>query len=153
MPRPPVGIAICLCCAGCAPAYTGPVQVLSIWPPPVEAPPPLRPTRFGADCEGVVAPPNPSDTTTDFHPARGMVMIPPMPVPRSMRGQTLTVQIRYNAEGVGDSVVIAGGTDGKYVESYRKAIIRGLKNRPNSMAIYKGCGVMTWQLTDVTLAK
>lgn len=124
------------------------VQIIGGSEPRAAVPPPVMPTRFGAECVGVIPPAEPRDTTRDYHHPRHLVVMPPLPVPRAMRGTTVQVRMRYRADGDVDSIQVLGAADSTYAKRYVAAIEGGFRNRKQRgesfPAVFKGCAVDSW---------
>lgn len=114
------------------------------------APPPVIPWRSSADCVGVVPPAEPTDSTPDYHSARGFLILPPLPRPRQMRGTTLTVRMLYRANGRVDSIQVLGAADSAYAARYLESIRAAASRRTVHPAVYQGCAVDSWWTVKMT---
>jgi hypothetical protein len=103
---------------------------------------PIGPTRFGAECAGVVAPRDGTPADSEFHP----VSITSITIgdlgglPSSMHGQTITERYLINIHGGIDSVDFMGRVDKRYAANGRASAAK-IKFGP---AVYQGCAVRAW---------
>ncbi|HRP08118.1 MAG TPA: hypothetical protein PLL69_06475, partial [Gemmatimonadales bacterium] len=121
--------------------------------PETQPPPPVLPTRFGVQCAGVTAPAQSTSPTPGYHPARGFISIPPLPVPRRMRGDTLEVRMLLRANGTVDSIQVLGATDSAYAARYLDELRTTAARSTIYPAVYQGCAVDSWLIMSVTLIK
>lgn len=106
-----------------------------------------HPTRFGDQCDSVVASPDPSPDDTTYHPAQSTTMVIPdlRDLPESMYGQIISTRFLISASGVIDSVTFVGRLGPRFAATLR-ATARRYQFRP---AIYQGCTVKGWsQITE-----
>lgn len=110
--------------------------------------PTVVPTRFGAECAGVVAPREKTPEDSEYHPAVVMSLTigDLTEMPGSMRGQTITIRVLINASGGVDSVDFEGRVDRQYAANLRGTMMKA-RFHP---AIYRGCAVKAWgwQITE-----
>lgn len=125
------------------------VRVIGGGDPPANTPPPVYPTRFGAECEGIVAPDDARARPEDYHQANGLVVLPPVPIPRAMQGTTIRIRARFDITGKIDSVEVLDAVDlgyaRRYAEAYRDAGKRMANEGRARPAVYQGCAVVSWQ--------
>jgi hypothetical protein len=103
---------------------------------------PISPTRFGAECAGVVAPRDGTPADSEFHPVSitSITIGDLTGLPNSMRGQTITQRYLINVFGGIDSVDFMGRVDKRYAANDRVAVTK-IKFGP---AVYQGCAVRAW---------
>jgi len=103
---------------------------------------PISPTRFGAECAGVVAPRDGTPEDSEFHPVSiTSITIGDLgDLPNSMHGQTITERYLINVFGGVDSVDFMGRVDKRYAANGRASVTK-IKFGP---AVYQGCAVRAW---------
>jgi hypothetical protein len=112
---------------------------------------PISPTRFGAECAGVVAPRDGTPADSEFHPVSitSITIGDLTGLPNSMQGQTITTRFFVSASGGVDSVVFFGRLDRRY-GALLKAGARQWHFRP---AIYRGCAVKSSYQVATTFSR
>ena len=110
--------------------------------------PQIVPTRFGAECAGVIAPREETPEDSAYHSAvlMSLTIGDLAEMPGSMRGQTITIRVLINASGGVDSVEFDGRVDRRYAANLRGTMMKA-RFHP---AIYRGCAVKAWgwQMTE-----
>ena len=133
------------------------IQVIRGGAPPANIPPPVYPTRFGAECEGVVAPEAPRERKEGYHQAQGLLLLPPVPIPRAMQGTTIRIRTRYDLNGKIDSVEVLDAVDQRYARRYADAYLEAGKRQAKEgrarPAVYMGCAVVSWDELTIALHK
>lgn len=100
--------------------------------------------RTPAECVGVKVPPDATNDTPGFTPARPFVVLPTLDSPRALRGKTIEVRMLIGSLGTLDSVEVTGLTDAKFTARYIKSL-RDIAPKSNLRpAYYQGCAVATW---------
>lgn len=113
--------------------------------------PAVSPTRFGAECDSVVAPAEGTPGDSTYQPASSTSMVLPNfhDLPESMHGQTITTRFFVSASGGVDSAVFLGHLDRRYA-----AILKaGARQWHFRAAIYRGCAVKSWYQTTTTFGR
>ncbi len=114
--------------------------------------PPPAPTRTASECVGVRAPELPWDSIPDFYQPAMFIVIPPLPVPKRLRGTTIEVRMLYRANGTVDSIQVLGMPDTAYAARYLDALRTAAERRPRAYpATYQGCAVDVWVSANATL--
>lgn len=150
--RPRLACLFILCVtAGCSTALmtaNEPVQVLAS--SSERSHPVVPPTRFGVECDGVVLPSPLPQESAEFYPGVGFAMLPMMPIPKAMRGQTMRVRMRHRSDGRFDSVTVSSPVASDYVDHYRARLSEALTDHVAPPAVYRGCAVDRWMEMQMT---
>ena len=100
--------------------------------------------RTPAECAGVTAPPNATNDTPGFTPARPFAVIPSLDSPRALRGKVVEVRMLIGSLGTLDSVEVGGLTDEKFKARYIKSLKEVAPKSNLRPAYYQGCAVASW---------